>query len=384
MDERKFINEILSWPESDEPRLIYADWLEERDDPRGEFIRVQCALSQDRLDSTERQRLKRRERELLRAHNKTWLSERPSNTRDPKFVRGFIGHIAMNVKTFISQGFQICAQVPLESIELTGGGDQMKDLIKCKWLRQIKAINFKRNRFPAHSIASFAACVYLENLQSLEISATRCDLNDLRALCNPFSMRELRCLSLDYTNINDRGMCMVADAECFRNLESLRLEKSDVSGDFIQGALFNESLRKLEISDARYNPRGNAIIHNLIRADSPVFPNLEALILNGMFVSNHSFVELVNSHRFPNLHTLGLNHCDIDDDGAFVLAGSQLLGQLTDLRMSYNNLDLDGIMALARSPQRRKGARFYLPQESLAKREVAAFRSEFGNFGELA
>ena len=46
-----FLREVLDFPEDDAPRLIYADWLEESGDPRGEFIRVQCEMAQrDELD----------------------------------------------------------------------------------------------------------------------------------------------------------------------------------------------------------------------------------------------------------------------------------------------------------------------------------------------
>jgi uncharacterized protein (TIGR02996 family) len=48
-DEDTFVQAILDEPESDSPRLVYADWLEERSDPRAEFIRVQCALSHRKL-----------------------------------------------------------------------------------------------------------------------------------------------------------------------------------------------------------------------------------------------------------------------------------------------------------------------------------------------
>jgi uncharacterized protein (TIGR02996 family) len=43
-----FLAAIRDDPEDDAPRLVFADWLEERGDCRGEFLRVQCALA--RLD----------------------------------------------------------------------------------------------------------------------------------------------------------------------------------------------------------------------------------------------------------------------------------------------------------------------------------------------
>lgn len=42
MTDADFLAAIIADPKNDVPRLIYADWLEERGDPRGEFIRRSC------------------------------------------------------------------------------------------------------------------------------------------------------------------------------------------------------------------------------------------------------------------------------------------------------------------------------------------------------
>ena len=55
-----FLDLILRQPEADAPRLVYADWLDERNDPRGEYIRVQIALTRLPSDSPQRAELKRR------------------------------------------------------------------------------------------------------------------------------------------------------------------------------------------------------------------------------------------------------------------------------------------------------------------------------------
>ena len=41
MSDEAFIEAILASPEDHSLRLIYADWLEERGDLRGEFIRIE-------------------------------------------------------------------------------------------------------------------------------------------------------------------------------------------------------------------------------------------------------------------------------------------------------------------------------------------------------
>src|SRR5439155_16650690 len=39
-----FLQAVLDAPDDDAPRLMYADWLTERGDPLGEFIRLQIEL----------------------------------------------------------------------------------------------------------------------------------------------------------------------------------------------------------------------------------------------------------------------------------------------------------------------------------------------------
>ena len=44
-DERGLIQEILAAPQSDEARLVYADWLEEHGDTRGGFLRAELSFA---------------------------------------------------------------------------------------------------------------------------------------------------------------------------------------------------------------------------------------------------------------------------------------------------------------------------------------------------
>ena len=40
-----FLNQLRERPDDDILRLIYADWFDERGDPRGEFLRVETRLA---------------------------------------------------------------------------------------------------------------------------------------------------------------------------------------------------------------------------------------------------------------------------------------------------------------------------------------------------
>src|SRR5262245_61926313 len=44
-EDESFVAAISATPDDDALRLVYADWLEERGDVRGEYLRLLCALS---------------------------------------------------------------------------------------------------------------------------------------------------------------------------------------------------------------------------------------------------------------------------------------------------------------------------------------------------
>jgi uncharacterized protein (TIGR02996 family) len=59
-----FLQAIIENPDDESLRLVYADYLDEQCDQRGEFIRVQCALAGLAYDDPRREALDVREREL--------------------------------------------------------------------------------------------------------------------------------------------------------------------------------------------------------------------------------------------------------------------------------------------------------------------------------
>lgn len=77
IDDLSFMRVICASPDDDAPRLLYADFLDEKGDPasaaRAEFIRVQCALAAAKHDDGNIAFLKQRERALLTEHLPDWL-----------------------------------------------------------------------------------------------------------------------------------------------------------------------------------------------------------------------------------------------------------------------------------------------------------------------
>src|SRR4051794_4488118 len=98
--ENAFLEAIRAEPDADVHRMAYADWLSERDDPRGEFIRVQCELARMGPDDPCRAPLAERETELLRLHEVDWT--------DRAFVR-WLKHPRKDCKN--PEGHRFCQLV---------------------------------------------------------------------------------------------------------------------------------------------------------------------------------------------------------------------------------------------------------------------------------
>lgn len=71
-DEATFLQALRHDPEDATVRLAYADWLEERGDPRAEFLRAEAELKQRPLSKRRRARLRLRLEALRRQLDPDW------------------------------------------------------------------------------------------------------------------------------------------------------------------------------------------------------------------------------------------------------------------------------------------------------------------------
>jgi uncharacterized protein (TIGR02996 family) len=87
---RELREAVAARPEDDAPRLVYADYLEERGEPFGELIQVQCALARGERGA------RARERELLAAHRGRWLAELGVADCEGTFRRGMLDELTLS------------------------------------------------------------------------------------------------------------------------------------------------------------------------------------------------------------------------------------------------------------------------------------------------
>jgi uncharacterized protein (TIGR02996 family) len=150
-----FLQAIVSNPDDDVARLVYADWLDERGDPRGEFIRVQCHLARLPEVDPRRPELKTVERRLLKEHGDEWLAgEWPhASTADARFDRGFVSELSLRGASM--------------------GDAEVATLARYPWLGLLTGLDLGRNEVGDAGVRALARSPYLANLTFLDLRENR-------------------------------------------------------------------------------------------------------------------------------------------------------------------------------------------------------------------
>ncbi len=164
-----FLRAIREAPEDDTPRLVYADWLDEHDQPeRAEFIRAQIQATRLLPHSRRRTALLRRARELLAVHGEGWLQNLPKWARRRcEFQRGFVTHVTCTALQFIKHGEALMRAAPVRSLQIYRGEGRIIALAESPHLAGLTALNLRYNAAGDADAEALAASPYLRHLTRL-------------------------------------------------------------------------------------------------------------------------------------------------------------------------------------------------------------------------
>lgn len=210
-DAEPFIAEIVANPHDDAPRLIYADWLEERGDPLGEFIRVQCQLAQLPRTDPAVVTLRQREFALLRQHRAAWTSPRSTGFMQGKFARGFFEEAHSTMANLIKNADTIFLTLPL-----------------LRKLTLSDRMNYSARPYSSH-LPRLLKLPYLRRITSLSLQHNGVDDRDAEAIAQSEHLTGLRFLNLFHNNIFERGARVLAESPYLQNLQFLGLEENPIS-----------------------------------------------------------------------------------------------------------------------------------------------------------
>ena len=187
-DESALLRAILEAPDDDAPRLVYADWLDERAGPgdpdQAEFIRLQVELPRwpDPLDPRVG-----RARALLRANYEQWVAARPAaHLVRWGFARGFpnaVAGSAGNVADLFRKHGRPAGLTAVHLRNLRG----ISGLCRRPEMAGVTSLDLGPGRIEAgNAPAAFRESAHLTNLTRLAARAGRAQADALAGLaCSP-------------------------------------------------------------------------------------------------------------------------------------------------------------------------------------------------------
>jgi uncharacterized protein (TIGR02996 family) len=114
-----FLDVLRDEPEDRSTRLIYADWLEDHDQPiRAEFIRVQLRLQGLPADHPERPALAAREHELRVGHAGELLGSAPKSLRQVEFRGGLVERLEFGSDTTVDEIVPLLRRHPVQQLTI--------------------------------------------------------------------------------------------------------------------------------------------------------------------------------------------------------------------------------------------------------------------------
>jgi uncharacterized protein (TIGR02996 family) len=221
-----FLRSIIEEPDDDAPRLVYADWLTERGDPRGDFIRVQCQLACLPGDDPRRPNLEARAHELLDAHREEWcrplsdlgvhyLLEAQYLPGPERFPRGFLEWVSLSARIFHERGEALFRMAPaIRRATLCEARGEVAALVQSPWLARLAALWVYGSAEDRSSEFNWPNPHYFDGLGD----------EDAQALAGCPHLSGLTELDLTGNEIGDPGVQALAASPYLTRLKSLTLE----------------------------------------------------------------------------------------------------------------------------------------------------------------
>jgi uncharacterized protein (TIGR02996 family) len=303
-----FLAAILANPDDKKARLIYADLLQDRGDPRGDFIALQCARADLAADDPRGAELDDSIAALLKKHKKTWTSAcGEAKGARWEYRRGFVEKLSIDAAHLLANAATIFAVEPLEELniwkidESPGGLAPLLELP----LHRIKRLSLARCALTEADYQALARATTLGVVESLDLTNGGSVEQPVWPLAEATSLPKLRELKLTGAMIGDDQMAQLARARRLRitRLVAPRNELTAEGARAIAGAVWAPSLVHLDLS-------------------------------SNEMIGDDGLAALAGSASLTALETLALSYTGLHDRAAAIVLGSPVFAKLRSLDLS--------------------------------------------------
>ena len=231
MHAERLLEDVLEHPQDDAPRITYADWLDERCEPLGEFIRVQCRLARLPANHLCVLELERREHELLAEYERDWVEDLAGMVDWWTFRRGFVEEIGTSTDKFLRHACSLFQRAPIQEVHLCGVRDRMEPLAASAFLQRATYLDLSNNVVRDQGARLLADSRYLAHIRGLNLSSSGIGDAGLKALAASPHLSELRELYLGDNRISNNGVRAFAQSPLADQLHLLHLRFNTIGAD---------------------------------------------------------------------------------------------------------------------------------------------------------
>jgi uncharacterized protein (TIGR02996 family) len=337
---------IMASPDQDGPRLIYADWLAERRDPRGEFIRLQCELNRMPPGDARRAEWQSAADILLKTHQNEWIGALKGLVSGYRFHRGFVETIFIDALSFLQSAEAIFRAAPIRHVHLLDISGHISAVARSPHLERLAGLTIFASHAGDQVARAVAASQRVCNLRELNLGRNRIGDEGVAALVQSKTLTNLANLDLSENNLAEAAAFSLASAGILAKLTTLNLDHNFIGTSGAHAVLSTDRLPSLHALRLGHN----RITQFLPLDDARTLRRLRSFNLAGNGLDGAGIAPLVESPHLIGLQSLDLNHNALGDAGAEVLAKASSLSALRTLLLSDNRITDAGVRLLASSP----------------------------------
>lgn len=259
----EFLAEIVASPGDLTARLIYADWLEEQGDPRGEFIRIQCELSEPSEDFDRREVLDRRQDHLRRLHERDWTGIIRNMVSGWSFRCGFVEAVEITAEQFLQFEDRLRNCAPIRSLTIVGAEGLVTDVLKRPLIRQLEAFKIEHSHLSRLDAVAIAE-VEFQHLQTIRFC--ECNLtNDSFEPLLQLQTDRLKDVDLSINKLRNASLEGIAESPVFANLTDLNLLSNEIRQTGAKALAESRGMQALQFLDIRGNMVGRTALELLLK-----------------------------------------------------------------------------------------------------------------------
>jgi uncharacterized protein (TIGR02996 family) len=199
LSDAELLAAVLREPDAVAPRLRYAEALEARHDPRGELIRVQCALA-----AQDQPALRERERALLSEHRARWVAPLEGIADQLVFRRGFVEHLVTDASRFLREAERLFALEPVQHLDLTQASAAFARFVSSPWLARLRSLSVRGCGIGNSGAGALAKAPGAAGLRWLDLSKNGLSREGVEALAASAHLSRCRWLDLGEVDFDPR------------------------------------------------------------------------------------------------------------------------------------------------------------------------------------